>query len=230
MSQNFYHDGSRRLQDAFDSRRLADRLESARMHVTWSQSDREIIAAAAFFFLATADADGRPDCSIKGGMPGFVTLTADDRLEFPDYDGNGMYRSLGNILVNPHVGLLFVELTGERRKLRINGRAQVIEDPPRVARHHAARLVVEVTAGHIFPNCPRYLPELVDAERAASEKAVSEPAGRETAGILPSVYAPRPGYLPPEPLWKSKPDLKEVLPAARPPIGAHDGVDDPTRK
>ena len=61
------------------------------------------------FFLATADAEGRPQCSYKGGDPGFVRVLDEHTLAFPNYDGNGMFLSVGNVLVNPHVGLLFID-------------------------------------------------------------------------------------------------------------------------
>ena len=66
-----YHDGNRRLQDAFASRRIADRLEEKLTRTAFSDDDKAFIEGAVYFFLATADAQGRPDCSFKGGMPGF---------------------------------------------------------------------------------------------------------------------------------------------------------------
>ena len=80
--------------------------------------------------MATADAQGRPDCSFKGGMPGFVRVTAASELAFPDYDGNGMFKSLGNLLVNPNVGLLFIAMHGKPKRLRVNGSARVSDDDP----------------------------------------------------------------------------------------------------
>ena len=115
-----YHDGMRRLQDRFDTRRLADRLDERlgahRVHRRGPRVHRE----PTLFFLATADADGRPDCSYKGGDAGFVRVTGADELAFPSYDGNGMFRSLGNVLVNPPVALLFIDFERPRR-LRVNG-------------------------------------------------------------------------------------------------------------
>src|SRR5512139_2292496 len=108
-----FHDGNRRLQDQFDSRRISDRLEEKLTRHAFTDQDRGFIDQALFFFLATADAQGRPDCSFKGGSPGFVRVIAPDELAFPDYDGNGMFKSLGNILVNPAVGLLFIDM-GEK--------------------------------------------------------------------------------------------------------------------
>ena len=78
----------------------------------------------AMFFIATADAHGQPDCSYKGGLPGFVRVLDDTTLAIPDYDGNGMYRTWGNVLVNPQVGLLFPDFEQPKR-LRVNGTARI---------------------------------------------------------------------------------------------------------
>ena len=110
-----YHDGMRRLQDARETRRLADRLKQTIVHPRFTDDDRAFIQRCAMFFVATADAHGRPDCSYKGGLPGFVRILDDRTLAFPDYDGNGMYRSWGNLLVNPHVGLLFLDFENPKR-------------------------------------------------------------------------------------------------------------------
>src|SRR3954452_8057831 len=122
-----YNDGSRRLQDQFDTRRLADRLDERFVQRrVIGEGDAEFIEARDMFFLATADAEGRPQCSYKGGEPGFVRVLDEHTVAFPNYDGNGMYLSMGNALVNPHVGLLFVDFVSERpSRLRLNGVARV---------------------------------------------------------------------------------------------------------
>src|SRR5205085_6087611 len=97
-----------------------------------------------------------PDCSHKGGDPGFVRVVGPDTLEFPSYDGNGQFRSLGNVQANPAVGLLFIDFESPKR-LRVNGRATLLDDAEALARHHGAQLVVRVRADRIFPNCPRYI-------------------------------------------------------------------------
>ena len=186
-----YHDGARELQDRYDTRRLADRLAERLSRAEFTAEDRAFIESRAMFFLATADADGRPDCSYKGGLPGFVRVTAPGELAFPSYDGNGMFRSLGNLRVNAAVGLLFLDFEQPRR-LRVLGRATAAEDDPLRAEFAGAQLVVRVRAEQIFPNCPRYIHRMQLVE--------------------PSVYAPRPGYQPPEPAWKGMPAFKEVLP------------------
>ena len=140
-----YHDASRQLQDRFDTRRLADRLAERLSRTAFTDDDTAFIAGQAMFFFATADADGWPECSYKGGVPGFVRVIDDETLAFPDYDGNGMFRSLGNILVNAQVALLFIDFEHPNR-LRIQGKAAVGDD-----------LAVRVTVDRIWPNCPRYI-------------------------------------------------------------------------
>ncbi len=190
-----YHDGNRALQDAFGSRALADRLEEKLAHDRFSDSDTAFIQAQSFFFLATADADGRPDCSFKGGPPGFARIAAPDLLVFPDYDGNGMFKSLGNILANPHVGLLFIAMGEKAQRIRVNGRAEIVRDDPAMAQTPGAQLLVRVTPTAIFPNCPRYIPNLAAGE--------------------PSIYAPKADTPPVEPAWKSFEIFADVVPPRR---------------
>src|SRR6266568_4758209 len=155
-----YHEGNRRLQDAFDSRRISDRLEEKLTRTAFTDDDKAYIEAAIFFFIATADAEGRPDCSFKGGMPGFVRVTGPSQLAFPDYDGNGMFKSLGNLLVNPNVGMLFISMHGKPKRLRVNGSARVSDTDPLLNETVGAQLIVRVAARAIFPNCPRYIPDM----------------------------------------------------------------------
>jgi predicted pyridoxine 5'-phosphate oxidase superfamily flavin-nucleotide-binding protein len=146
----------RQLQDRCDTRLLADRLDEKLSRTAFTADDRAFIVSRPLFFLATADASGRPDCSYKGGAPGFVRVTADDELAFPSYDGNGMFRSLGNVLVNPAVALLFIDFERPNR-LRVNGAARVVEGDPLLAEFPGAQFIVRVHAARIFPNCPRYI-------------------------------------------------------------------------
>ena len=135
-----YHDGNRALQDRFDSRRISDRLEEKLTRTAFTADDKAFIESAIYFFISTADADGRPDCSFKGGPPGFVRVTADSELAFPDYDGNGMFKSLGNLAVNPHVGLLFIDMHERPRRLRVNGTAAIRPDDPLLGQTAGAQM------------------------------------------------------------------------------------------
>lgn len=186
-----YHDGMRRLQDARETRALADRLEAVTVHRELTEEDRAFIARAAMCFVATADAEGRPDCSYKGGLPGFVRVLDERTLCLADWDGNGMYRSWGNVLVNPHVGLLFIDFE-EQDRIRVNGTAEVLTEGPLLAEFPAAALVVRVRVTRVFPNCPRYIHKLKLVEHSA--------------------YAPRPGHEPPVPEWKTFETFRDVLP------------------
>jgi len=163
-----YHDGARRLQDRFDTRRLADRLDERFLQsAEIDEADRAFIERMDMFFLATADAEGRPQCSYKGGEPGFVRVLDAHTIAFPNYDGNGMYLSMGNLAVNPHVGLLFVDFTAQRpSRLRLNGVASVDEDDPLAASYPGAQFVVRVRAAQVFPNCPRYIHRMALVERS----------------------------------------------------------------
>jgi uncharacterized protein len=192
-----YHGGARELQDRFDTRRLADRLEQVKVHETITADDRRFIERMDMLFLATADAEGRPQCSYKGGDPGFVTVLDEHTLAFPNYDGNGMYLSHGNLLVNPHVGLLFVDFYGDPpRRLRLNGTASVDPGDPLLARFPGAQFVVRVRALQVFPNCPRYIHRMELVER--------------------SRFVPRPAEPPPVPEWKRTEWARDVLPADDP--------------
>ena len=190
----FYHDGMRALQDRFDGRRVADGLAAKRRRTDFWEDDRRMIEAASFFFIATSFGD-YVDCSMRAGAPGFIRIVGPGLLEFPEYDGNSMYRTLGNISRNPNVGLLFVKFDGRSYRIRINGRATIVDDPETLARHHAAKLVVRVEC-ELFSNCPRSVHDL--------------------AGGTLSVYLPRPGHEPPAPEWKSRDYIRDVLPANDP--------------
>src|SRR5450755_3938077 len=160
MTSLLYHQGNRAFQDQFESRRLADRLEEKLARTVFGDDDKIFIESCIYFFMATADASGHPDCSFKGGAPGFVRITGPSELAFPDYDGNGMFKSLGNLAVNPHVGLLFIDLHERPRRLRVNGTAAIGRDDPLLAQTAGAQMIVRVAARAIFPNCPRYIPKL----------------------------------------------------------------------
>jgi predicted pyridoxine 5'-phosphate oxidase superfamily flavin-nucleotide-binding protein len=185
-----YHEGNRRLQDRFQSRKISDRLEEVTTRAQFTDGDKDFIESLRYFFLATADREGRPDCSFKGGAPGFVRVIGPAELAFPDFDGNGMFKSLGNIEVNSEVGLLFIDFEKPRR-LRVNGSAIVRADDPLLAQTVGAQLIVRVTARAIFPNCPRYIPTMKLAEESA--------------------YAPRAARDFPEPAWKSFPEFSDAI-------------------
>ena len=190
-----YHEAARELQDTFGSRELADRLETHFRRSTFTDEDAEFISSLRFFFLATADANGRPDCSFKGGDPGFVRVMAPDLLVFPDYDGNGMFKSLGNIRANPNIGLLFIAMEDKPKRLRVNGTAEFVLDDPLLSQFEGAQGLVRITPVDIFPNCPRNIPRMKMVEKSS--------------------YIPRSGVERVEPAWKKYESFADAVPPRR---------------
>jgi predicted pyridoxine 5'-phosphate oxidase superfamily flavin-nucleotide-binding protein len=193
-----YRPTARELQDRFDTRRLADRLD-AKFRSRWTLAHvRPFLESVPMFFLATADREGRPQCSYKGGAPGFVRVLGEMELCFPNYDGNGMYLSLGNVLENPAVGLLFIDFT-EPNRVRVSGRASISDDAELLASYPGAQLVVRVAVDEIFPNCPRYIHRMALQE--------------------PSRFVPAADGSAPVPDWKREPWACDVLAADDPARG-----------
>jgi len=189
-----YHDGNRTLQDQFDTRRMADRIHEVLVSDRLGDY-RELIESRDMFFLATADDKGQPNCSYKGGDPGFVRVIDEHTLAFPNYDGNGMYLSMGNLLKNPRVGLLFIDLE-EGNRLRVNGQASIDREDLLMVEYPEAQFIVRVRATHVFPNCPRYIHQYKLIQR--------------------SKFVPKKGCRTPVPEWKRFDWAVDVLPANDP--------------
>jgi uncharacterized protein len=187
-----YSSASRELQEKFDTRRLADRLVEVTVHDTFTADDRRFIERLDMFFLATVDAEGQPTCSYKGGDPGFVRVTDGKTLMFPNYDGNGMYLSMGNLAETHSVGMLFIDFELQRR-MRVDGTARISMESSLIEHYPEAQFVVEVEATRIYPNCPRYIHKRKLVER--------------------SPFVPRREAETPIPGWKQSPWAVDVLPA-----------------
>ncbi|MGB8005072.1 MAG: pyridoxamine 5'-phosphate oxidase family protein [Gaiellaceae bacterium] len=197
-----YSAASRKLQDRFDTRRLADRIEERIVHDRIDEGDKAFIEARDMFFIATTDADGRPQCSYKGGDPGFVRVLDEMTIAFPSYDGNGMYLTVGNLVTTKKVGLLFIDFEG-RKRMRLNGVASIDDNDPLLPEYPEAQLIVRVTATEVFPNCPRYIHEY---------KLVSR-----------SRFVPKTECETPVPQWKQSDWAHDVLPE-------NDPAGDPSRE
>jgi len=193
-----YHGGHRHLQDRFDTRRLADRIDERLADDVIDSDDKAFIEDLDMFFLATSDEQGHPNCSYKGGEPGFVRVLDEHTVAFPNYDGNGMYLSAGNVLINPNVGMLFIDFEKGRR-LRINGVASIDEHDELMEHYPGAQFIVRVRAREVFPNCPRYIHKYRLVER--------------------SRFVPKASCPTPVPDWKRSAWAKDVLPANDPARG-----------
>jgi uncharacterized protein len=182
----------RSLQDRFDTRRLADNVEARIVLTEIPPEHKAFIESRDMFFLSTIDHQGRPTVSYKGGDPGFVRVLDNKTVAFPCYDGNGMFYSMGNLVGNHHVGMLFINFEKPHR-LRLQGVASVDDNDPLLPEYSEAQLVVRVTVTEIFRNCPRYV--------------------HRYKKIQPSEFVPRSTGVTPLAPWKRVDDVQASLPA-----------------
>jgi hypothetical protein len=182
----------RSLQDRFDTRRLADNVEARIVLTEIPPEHKAFIESRDMFFLSTVDHQGRPTVSYKGGDPGFVRVLDSNTVAFPCYDGNGMFYSMGNLLGNRQVGMLFINFEKPHR-LRLQGIASVDDNDPLLSDYAEAQLVIRVSVTEIFRNCPRYVHRY---EKAGASEFVPRSAGE-------TPLAP----------WKRVDDVQSSLPA-----------------
>ncbi len=187
---DFFGAGSRQIQDRLDTRRLADRIHERRVSDTISDDDKQFIEARDMLFMASVDEHGNPNCSYKGGDPGFIRVVDERTIAFPSYDGNGMYISMGNVLTSGSTGFLFVDFESQRR-MRLNGTASIDWEDPLMSDYPEAQFIVRVSVREVFPNCPRYIHKMQLVER--------------------SQFVPRADRETPLPDWKFR-SLREYLP------------------
>ena len=112
-----YGDRHRELQQQFQTRQLADRIEDSIVSDRLSEQTQAFIAARDMFFLSTIDHQGRPTVSYKGGDPGFLRVINEREIAFPSYNGNGMYLSMGNIQESSKIGMLLIDFENPHRML-----------------------------------------------------------------------------------------------------------------
>jgi uncharacterized protein len=186
-----FNDDHRFWQDRFDTRRVADRIDELLVSDRIDDNAKAFIESRDMFFLATCDANGYPQCSYKGGDPGFVRVLDAQTLAFPVYDGNGMFLSLGNIRAQANVGMLFIDFEQPNR-VRVNGTATVDTDDPLRDEIPGAALVVRVQTTQVFPNCSRYIHKMQLVER--------------------SKFVPKPHVEAPIPDWKRMTWAQDWLP------------------
>jgi predicted pyridoxine 5'-phosphate oxidase superfamily flavin-nucleotide-binding protein len=192
---DLYRKGHRTLQDQFDTRRMADRLDEAIVRDSLDEEDTLFVQGLDMFFLASVDDRGFPTCSYKAGEPGFLRVVDPRTLAFPNYDGNGMYLSMGNILQTKQVGLLFIDFENQTR-MRVQGEATIDAGDPLMADYPEAQFIVRVQIRDVFPNCPRYIHKLSHVAR--------------------SPFVPQAGCETPVPGWKTREWVSDVLPEKDP--------------
>ncbi len=158
-----------------------------------SKEDQLFIEGRDMFFLSTVDEEGRPTVSYKGGDPGFVKVVNKNTIAFPDYDGNGMFYSLGNIASSAYVGMLFVNFEKPER-LRVQGTATVSDDDPLIDEYKEVKFMVRVKVDAVWINCPRYvhrMQKVKESRYVPREDAQTPLAGWKRIDIVQGVLPAR---------------------------------------
>lgn len=186
-----YSEQHRVFQDRFATRKMADRLEEMIVKTSLDEMDQAFVASRDLFFLSTIDQYGFPTVSHKGGAPGFVRVLDASTLAFPSYDGNGMFFSMGNLVMNPKIGMLFIDFEKPHR-LRVHGEATIDDADPLLASYPGAELVARVRVTKLWINCPRYVHRY---QRVAASR-----------------YVPRADARAPLAVWKRLEAVQDVLP------------------
>ena len=188
----FYTDAQLAMQAAQGTEKLAQTVEQAIVWDVVEGPNVDFIESRDFFFLSTVDAAGRPTVSYKGGPPGVCHVVDEKTLVFPAYDGNGMFKSMGNAADTGKVGLLFIDFETPNR-LRVQGDVTVSSDDPEMARYPGAKMIARVTVEHCFLNCARYI--------------------HKHARLSESPYVPDETGAQPHPSWKRIDFVQDSLPA-----------------
>ncbi len=188
---SIYADEHRALQQEFGTTKLADMLDQNWIHEQITDEEKAFIGGRDMFFLSTVDPEGNPTVSYKGGPAGFVKVVDERTLVFPGYDGNGMFYSMGNIVGQACVGMLFIDFEHPHR-VRVQGTAEFLRDHPLMAEYAEAKYLVRVTVTKVWVNCPRYIHRY---------RKVSQ-----------SKYVPQPACETPLASWKRLDMVQDVLP------------------
>lgn len=167
--------GERRLQQLLGTAEQADDFYDRQVQAHLTGRMAGFVARQTMMFLSTADTGGACDITFRAGPPGFVTVLDDRTLTYPEYRGNGVLASAGNITENPHVGLLFVDFTHDHIGLHVNGTAQLRADeeqrracpglPVDTAPGRRPEFWVHITVEEAYVHCSKHIPHLEPAPR-----------------------------------------------------------------
>ncbi|MGW4090920.1 pyridoxamine 5'-phosphate oxidase family protein [Nocardia sp. NPDC004750] len=171
-------DGERELQERYGTEDRAQRFYDDQVLDRLNPTMIDFIGRMDMAFIATADEHGECDSSFRAGQPGFLHVIDDRTIAYPEYRGNGVMASLGNILENPHVGILLIDFVRDLIGLHINGSARIVSDPalrttvPDLPVNHKGRaaeqwVVVDVEEAYI--HCRKHIPHLIPAPREQRE-------------------------------------------------------------
>ncbi len=190
-SDTFYSDDERELQRTHGTEKLANTVFDAVIRDEIEEPHVPFIESRDFFFLSTVNAAGEPTVSYKGGSPGVLSVLDPKTVIFPAYDGNGMFKSMGNIQSSGKVGILLIDFETPHR-VRIQGNAKLSFDDPEIARYPGASMIARVEVTSCWINCARYI--------------------HKHKRVEPSPYVPAKDGSQPFPSWKRLDIMQDVLP------------------
>ncbi|MBF6162871.1 pyridoxamine 5'-phosphate oxidase family protein [Nocardia cyriacigeorgica] len=171
-------DGEHELQERHGTQDRARRFYDDQVRDRLNQQMIDFVARMDMAFIATADTNGECDASFRAGEPGFLHVIDAQTIAYPEYRGNGVLASLGNIHTNPHIGILLIDFVGDLIGLHINGSARIVDDLalrtwvpglPSSRRGREAQLWVVVDVEEAYIHCRKHIPHLVPATREQRE-------------------------------------------------------------
>lgn len=163
MGENkiFRHQGEGILQTRYGTGKKALKFYKKNVLGYLNPLMQKFIQKQEFFFLSTSASDGSCDCSFRAGSTGFVKILDEKTLCFPDYEGNGVMASLGNILENPHAGLIFIDFFKETIGLHVNGNAEILEHIDHVIDSTGKdNRWIKVVVEEAYIHCSKHIPLL----------------------------------------------------------------------
>lgn len=168
--------GEHMLQERYGTRERATKFYNGQVTTQLTPKMMEFIGRMEMAFVATSDAEGECDCSFRAGPPGFLRVLDNRTIAYPEFRGNGVMASLGNILENPHIGIFMADFTHDLIGLHVNGHAQIVTPAhmeqldrglPEQAAHAGRRpvqwVLVRVTEAYI--HCSKHIPKLIPQSR-----------------------------------------------------------------
>lgn len=170
-------DGEHELQHEYNTTRRAHKFYGDQMSSHLNEEMKEFIGRMDMAFIATADAKGEADASFRAGPPGFIHVIDDATVCYPEYRGNGVLASLGNISENPHIGIMLIDFVRDRIGLHINGNASIVDDddmreqvadlPEEHVRGRVPERWVRVEIHEAYIHCRKHIPAMVPADESS---------------------------------------------------------------
>ena len=167
--------GEHVLQAACGTQARADRFYAQQMSDRINADMREFIGRMEMAFIASSDGHGECDASFRAGPPGFVHVVDERTIAWPEYRGNGVMASAGNITENPHVGVLFVDFVRDLVGLHVNGSAELMaagefdrrypDDRVDIVPGRRPERWIVVTVEEAYIHCSKHIPRLQPVPR-----------------------------------------------------------------